>query len=202
MFTDIEGFTALTERSDARDVLKVLDDYLAIVTDIVIEHGGMVDKLIGDGMFALFNVPLDLANHVERAVAAAQAIVAATESYRKTTLAAALALGRTRIGIETGTAIVGDVGGGNKIDFTAFGNVVNTASRLEGLNKDFNTSICIGPSAAAVLGAERVERLASVQLRGTSTEIEVFTVAGLHSGKEASPVGSKSSDPVRKADVV
>jgi adenylate cyclase len=202
MFTDIEGFTALTERSDARDVLKVLDDYLAIVTDIVIEHGGMVDKLIGDGMFALFNVPLDLANHVERAVGAAQAIIAATESYRKTTLAAALALGRTRIGIETGTAIVGDVGGGNKIDFTAFGNVVNTASRLEGLNKDFNTSICIGPSAAAVLGAERVERLASVQLRGTSTEIEVFTVAGLHSGKEASPVGSKSSDPVRKADGV
>jgi adenylate cyclase len=80
MFTDIEGFTALTERSDARDVLKVLDDYLAIVTDIVIEHGGMVDKLIGDGMFALFNVPLDLANHVERAVGAAQAIIAATES--------------------------------------------------------------------------------------------------------------------------
>ena len=68
MFTDIEGFTALTERSDARDVLKVLDDYLAIVTDIVIEHGGMVDKLIGDGMFALFNVPLDLANHVERGI--------------------------------------------------------------------------------------------------------------------------------------
>jgi class 3 adenylate cyclase len=99
----------------------------------------MVDKLIGDGMFALFNVPLDLANHVERAVAAAQAIVAATESYRRTPLPAALALGRTRIGIETGTAIVGDVGGGNKIDFTAFGNVVNTASRLEGLNKDFNT---------------------------------------------------------------
>ena len=109
----------------------MLDDYLAIVTDIVIEHGGMVDKLIGDGMFALFNVPLDLANHVERAVWAAQEIIAATESYRKTTLAAALALGRTRIGIETGTAIVGDVGGGNKIDFTAFGNVVNTRRALK-----------------------------------------------------------------------
>jgi adenylate cyclase len=183
MFTDIEGFTALTESSDARDVLRVLDDYLAIVTNIVIEHGGMVDKLIGDGMFALLNVPLDLANHVERAVAAAQAIVAATESYRRTPLPAALALGRTRIGIESGMVIVGDVGGGNRIDFTAFGSVVNTASRLfEGLNKDFNTSICIGPSAAAVLGAERVERLAAVQLRGTSAEIEVFTVAGSHSG--------------------
>jgi adenylate cyclase len=202
MFTDIEDFTALTERSDARDVLKVLDGYLTIVTDIVIEHGGMVDKLIGDGMFALFNVPLDLANHVERALAAAQAIVAATESYRRTPLAAALALGRTRIGLETGTAIVGDVGGGNKIDFTAFGSVVNTASRLEALNKDFHTAICVGPAAAAQLGAERVVRLAAVKLRGTGSEIEVFTVAGAHAGMEPPSAGSQSGEPVRKADVV
>jgi adenylate cyclase len=202
MFTDIEGFTALTERSDARDVLKVLDGYLTIVTDIVIEHGGMVDKLIGDGVFALFNVPLDLTNHVERALAAAQAIVTATESYRRTPLAAALALGRTRIGLETGTAIVGDVGGGNKIDFTAFGSVVNTASRLEALNKDFHTAICVGPAAAAQLGTERVVRFAAVKLRGTGSEIEVFTVAGAHAEEGAPPASSQSGDAIRKADVV
>ena len=83
MFTDIEGFTSLTDRSDASDVLRVLDDYL-IVTDIVVAHDGMVDKLIGDGVFALFNAPLDLADHAHHAVAAAKAIVAATENYRKT----------------------------------------------------------------------------------------------------------------------
>ncbi len=202
MFTDIENFTALTERCDAHDVLKVLDGYLTIITDIVIEHGGMVDKLIGDGMFALFNVPLDLSNHVERAVAAAQAIVAATEDYRRTPLAAALALGRTRIGLETGTAIVGDVGGGNKIDFTAFGSVVNTASRLEALNKDFHTAICIGPAAAAVLGAERVARLGAVKLRGTDSEIEVFTVAASQAARGAPSAGSPSREPVRKAGAV
>jgi adenylate cyclase len=202
MFTDIENFTALTERCDAHDVLKVLDGYLTIITDIVIEHGGMVDKLIGDGMFALFNVPLDLNNHVERAVAAAEAIAAATESYRKTPLAAALALGRTRIGLETGTAIVGDVGGGNKIDFTAFGSVVNTASRLEALNKDFRTAICIGPAAAALLGAERVARLGAVKLRGTDSEIEVFTVVGSDAARAAPPVGPQSTNPIRKADAV
>ncbi|MGO9629770.1 MAG: CHASE2 domain-containing protein [Xanthobacteraceae bacterium] len=202
MFTDIEGFTALTERSDARAVLKLLDGYLAIVTDIVIEHGGMVDKLIGDGVFALFNVPLDLPNHVERSLAAAQAIVAATESYRKTPLAADLALGRTRIGIESGAAIVGDVGGGNKVDFTALGSVVNTASRLEGLNKEFNTSICIGPSAAAALGAGRVERLAAVKPRGSSTEMEVFTIAGWRANNDGPSPATKSTDPLRKADAI
>ena len=63
MFTDIEGFTALTDRSEATEVVQLLDGYLAIVTDIVVANGGMVDKLIGDGVFALFNVPLDLADH-------------------------------------------------------------------------------------------------------------------------------------------
>jgi adenylate cyclase len=177
MFSDIEGFTALTERSDAGDVLQLLDGYFAMVTDIVIAHGGMVDKLIGDGVFALFNAPLDLPNHARRAFDAAKAIVAASEDYRQTPLAAKLALGSTRIGMESGTAIVGDIGGGKKVDYTALGNVVNTASRLEGLNKELNTSICIGPSAAAALDAAAIDRLATVKLRGHSAEIDVFTVA-------------------------
>ena len=119
LFTDIEGFSSLTDRSDATEVLALLDEYLTIVTDTVVAHGGMVDKLIGDGVFALFNAPLDLADHVRHAVAAANAIIAATESYRETALAVKLGLGRTRIGIETGAAIVGDVGGGSKLDYTA-----------------------------------------------------------------------------------
>jgi adenylate cyclase len=203
MFTDIEGFTALTERSDPREVLQLLDAYLAIVTDTVIEHGGMVDKLMGDGVFALFNVPLDLADHVQRAVAAARAVVAATDAYRQTPLAAKLALGRTRVGIESGTAIVGDVGGGKMLDFTALGSVVNTASRLEGLNKEFNTAICIGPNAAAALDANSVEHLGVVKLRGTDSEIDVFTIAGWRSENAASPASTNGSAPRRRdADVV
>ena len=195
MFTDIEGFTALTERSDAGDVLQLLDGYLAIVTDIVIAHGGMVDKLIGDGVFALFNAPLDLPNHARRAVEAAKAIVAASEDYRQTPLATKLGLDRTRIGIESGTAIVGDIGGGKKVDYTALGNVVNTASRLEGLNKDFDTSICIGPMAAAALDAGEVDRLATVTLRGHSAEIDVFTVAASHAEKNPLAAARTAGEP-------
>ncbi len=176
MFTDIEGFTGLTERNDPNEVLQLLNGYLATVTDIVIAHGGMVDKLMGDGVFALFNVPLDLPAHAQRAVTAAQAIIVATEDYRGTALAKKLGLGRTRIGVESGTALVGDVGGGNKLEFTALGNVVNTASRLQTLNKEFDTAICIGPVAAAMLPGGTVQHLAAVRLRGTSADVDVFTV--------------------------
>jgi adenylate cyclase len=178
MFTDIEGFTSLTDRSEATDVVQLLDGYLAIVTDLVVAHGGMVDKLIGDGVFALFNVPLDLAGHARHAVTAAKAIVTATEDYRKTPLAVKLELGRTRVGIESGIAIVGDVGGGSKLDYTALGNVVNTASRLEGMNKELKTSICIGPTAAEMLDATEIERVSTVKVRGRSAPVDVFTVAG------------------------
>ena len=139
MFTDIEGFTALTDRSEATEVVQLLDGYLGMVTDIVVANRGMVDKLVGDGVFALFNVPLDLADHARHAVVCAKAIIEATENYRKTPLAMKLGLGRTRVGIETGPAIVGDVGGGNKLEYTALGNVVNTASQLEGMNKELKT---------------------------------------------------------------
>jgi len=177
LFTDIEGFTPLIDRSDAAEVLTLLDEYLTIVTDIVVAHGGMVDKLIGDGVFALFNAPLDLADHAQHAVAAAKDIIAASEKFRKNPLAVRLGLGRTRIGLESGTAIVGDVGGGTKLDYTALGSVVNTASRLEGINKEFGTSICIGPIAASMLGPAEIERLGSIQVRGRAAAIEVFTVA-------------------------
>jgi len=193
MFTDIEGFTSLTERSDAGDVMRMLNDYMALVTDIVIAHGGMVDQLMGDGIYVLFNVPLDLTDHERCALAAAEAIIAATENLRKEPLGAKLALGRTRIGIESGTAIVGDIGGGHKLDYTAIGVVVNMASRLQNLNKELGTSICIGPNAAAALPADEIEWLGAVKVRGRSSEMEVFTVAGCGTGRNAPQAASSTS---------
>ena len=197
LFTDIEGFSSLTDRSDATEVLQLLDEYLTIVTDTVVAHGGMVDKLIGDGVFALFNAPLDLADHARHAVAAANAIIAATDSYRLSALAVKLALGRTRIGIETGVAIVGDVGGDSKLDYTALGKVVNTASRLEGINKEFKTSICIGPVAASMLSPHEIRRLGDTEVRGRSGKIEVFTVAERGVEKRSSATPSPQGIPLQ-----
>ncbi|PTM39900.1 adenylate/guanylate cyclase domain-containing protein [Bosea sp. 124] len=174
LFTDIEGFTQMTRDIGPEQLVSVLDGYFEGVTRIVGEHGGMVDKLVGDAVHAFFNAPLDLADHPQRAVACAVAILAWTEDYRARGLAATVRLGRTRQGIEAGIAIVGDVGVGAKLDYTAHGDAVNMAARLEALNKELDSSICIGPVAAERCGPQRVRPLARVELRGLG-EVEVFT---------------------------
>ncbi|HEV7256479.1 MAG TPA: adenylate/guanylate cyclase domain-containing protein [Bosea sp. (in: a-proteobacteria)] len=173
LFTDIEGFTQTTRDIGPEQLVSVLDGYFDGVTRIIGEHGGMVDKFVGDAVHAFFNAPFDLPDHPRRAVACAVAILAWTEAYRAEGLAATIRLGRTRQGIETGFAIVGDVGVGAKLDYTAHGDAVNTAARLEALNKDLGSSICIGPLAAEHCGPDHVRPLARVELRGLG-EVEVF----------------------------
>ena len=135
LFTDIEGFTALTERVGPEAIISLLDRYIDTVAGIIVSHGGMVDKIVGDAVHAFFNAPLDLPDHADKAVACARAIIEATEELRRDRKVASAQLGRTRIGIETGMAVLGDVGRGTKRDYTAYGHAVNLASRLEGANK-------------------------------------------------------------------
>lgn len=179
LFTDIEGFTEATRRAGPEQLVAVLDGYFEGVTRIVGEHGGMVDKLVGDAVHAFFNMPLDLADHPRRALACAVAIHRWTERYRAGEAALGIGLGRTRIGIETGEAIVGDVGVGTKLDYTAHGDAVNMAARLEAANKDFGTAICVGPAAAAACGPELLRPLGRIALRGLG-EVEVFTPSGMN----------------------
>jgi adenylate cyclase len=173
LFTDIEGFTAMTRRIEPERLVGVLDGYFEGVVGIVNAHGGMVDKFVGDAVHALFNVPLDLPEHPRRAVACAVALQTWTEAHRHRGMAGEIGFGRTRIGIETGEAIVGDVGVGSKLDYTAYGEAVNMAARLEALNKQLGTSICIGPGAAAFCGPSEVRKLALVEIAGVGP-VEVF----------------------------
>ena len=178
LVTDIENFTALTERVGPEAIVALLDRYVDLVADIIMAHGGMVDKFVGDGVLGLFNAPLDLPDHERKAVEAAIAIAAATEALRKAPDIASLGLGRTRIGIETGEVIVGEVGRGAKRDYTAHGNAINVASRLEGANKQFGSAIAIGPGTVAALGGDAaVRRLGSVSLRGIEDAVDVYTPA-------------------------
>ena len=175
LFTDIEGFTALIERVGPEAVVALLDRYIDMVAAIVIAHGGMVDKIVGDAVHAFYNAPLDLADHAEKAVNCAIAILEATETLRRDPEIAAMGLGRTRIGIETGVAVLGDVGRGAKRDYTAYGRVVNIAARLEEANKAFGSSIALGPgTVAALAGRVPLRRLGMKALRGIDEEIEVF----------------------------
>jgi adenylate cyclase len=166
LFTDVEGFTAMTHRAHPEALVALLDEYFEGVEQIVINHGGMIDKLVGDGVHALFNTPLDLPDHPVRAVHCAIAIRGWTEAYRQTPRAVALLLGRTRIGIETGDVIVGDVGIRAKLDYTAYGDAVNSAARLEAANKELGSTICIGPETAARCPPDLLRPIATIQLRG------------------------------------
>jgi len=180
LMTDIEGFTALTERVGAEATISILDRYIDAVAGIVISHGGMVDKIVGDGLHAFFNAPLDLPDHAERAVACALAIVKASEALRREPGLATIGLGRTRIGIETGPAVLGDVGRGARRDYTAYGSAVNLASRLEGANKRLGTTVLIGPGTAKALdGRIALRSLGWIAISGLDDEIEVFEPEGM-----------------------
>jgi adenylate cyclase len=175
LFTDIEGFTSLTERAEPVDLIALLDSYFDATTRVITDHGGMIDKIIGDAIHAIFNAPFTLQDHPKRAVDSALALLAATEKVRHSPLGQRLELGRTRIGIETGQAIVGDVGGSRKLDYTAHGNAINAAARLEAANKDLGSTICIGPGTAARLDPTTLRQIGAITPRGQSGEIRVYT---------------------------
>lgn len=178
LFTDIEDFTALTEKLPPETMVSLLDRYFEGVAGLVIAHGGMIDKFVGDAVHALFNAPFDQPDHARRAVACAIAIRDWTEEFARTGPGAGLGLGRTRIGVETGEAIVGDVGVGAKLDYTAYGSVMNAAARLEAANKRFGSSICLGPALAATLDQAETRLLGELELAGFAQPVCVYAPAG------------------------
>ena len=179
LFTDIEGFTSMTERAEPADLVALLDAYFDVATSIITDRGGMIDKIVGDAIHAIFNAPFALEDHPQQAVASALALLEATEQVRCSPLGQRLQLGRTRVGIETGPAIVGDVGGSRKLDYTAHGNAINAAARLEAANKDLGSAICIGPGTAARLDPAMLRPIGTLTLRGQSGEITVYTPAAI-----------------------
>ncbi|RUS58917.1 adenylate/guanylate cyclase domain-containing protein [Pseudorhodobacter sp. E13] len=149
LMTDIEGFSETTRAIGPEALVALLDQYFATTCAIVLRHGGMIDKMVGDSVHALFNAPLDQPGHVDAALACAAELLRETEALRQRPQMQAAGLGRTRIGMETGMAVLGDVGSGLRIDYTAHGDAVNLSARLEAMNKSLGTSLCIGPNAAA-----------------------------------------------------
>ena len=174
LFTDIEGFTAMTHRAEPEQLVAVLDEYIEGTTAIVMKHGGMVDKIVGDSVHAFFNAPLDLRDHPQHAIACAEEMRIWTKEFQSRTGPSEIGLGRTRIGIETGVAIVGDIGIRSKLDYTAHGDSINSAARLEAMNKRYGSTICVGPFAASQCTSTLFRPLGVTSLRGLDVPVEVF----------------------------
>jgi adenylate cyclase len=187
IFTDITSFTSLVETT-APDVLGVLlNEYVGGMTDVVFAHEGTVAKIIGDAIQVLFNAPGDQPNYAARAIACAIALDAWAEQFRER-WQDRLNFGVTRIGVHAGPALVGNFGGGHFFDYTAYGDTINTAARLEAANKFLGTRICVSAAVASGAGTFRGRPIGDLMLRGRSEPLRAYEP--LHS---MAPQGSETT---------
>ena len=141
IFTDVAGFTTLSEKLESKVLSDVLNAYLDGACEIIFRHGGTVDKFIGDAIMVVFNAPIPQEDHIERSVKCALELDSYCEKFRNEQNSKGIPIGVTRIGIHTGSATVGNFGSQTRMDFTALGDTVNTAARTESVNKYFGTRI-------------------------------------------------------------
>jgi adenylate cyclase len=174
LFTDIASFTALVETLDPGVLGQLLNEYLTGMTDIVFAHDGTVAKIVGDALHVLFGAPGDQPDHAARAVACALDLDEYAQSFRERCQSRGIVLGVTRIGAHTGAAIVGNFGGGRFFDYTAYGDTVNTAARLETANKQLGTRICVSATLADKVKDFRGRLVGDLVLRGKSEVLRVF----------------------------
>ncbi len=178
-FCDLAGFTDLSEKIPPELLLTIINRYLEEISDSLMEHGAYIDKYIGDAVMAVFGVPQPLPDH---AVAACRGALAAQRVFRQFSDDIAREHGhrpQMRIGINTGEMIVGNLGSERKKNYTVLGDPVNLASRLEGANKEFGTSIMLGESTARLVQSHFVTRpLTRLRVKGKTEAIEVHELIG------------------------
>ncbi|MGY4156279.1 class 3 adenylate cyclase [Bradyrhizobium sp. USDA 4461] len=168
IFTDITGFTSLVEMADSNVLTDMLNEYVGGLTDVVFAYEGTVAKVIGDAIQVLFNAPGDQIDYPSRAIACAQALDRWAETFRERWKQRGVDFGVTRIGVHAGPALVGNFGGGRYFDYTAYGDTVNTAARLEAANKTLGTRICVSDSIACKAREFRGRPIGDLVLRGRS----------------------------------
>lgn len=176
VFSDLQGFTTLAESLAPEMALALLQEYLDGMLRIAFEHGGTVDRIVGDGIAVFFGAPLDQPNHAQRAAACALAWDRFSEAFRTTHNANGVSLGITRIGVHTGTAVVGNVGTAERLHYTAHGDCVNIAARLEGANRYLGTRVCLSAAVANQSPEQKFVPIGRLVLKGRSQEIECVTV--------------------------
>ncbi len=174
LFTDIAGFTSLVETIETTTLSELLGEYLSGMTEIVFEHEGTVAKIIGDAIHVLFGAPSDQPDAPERAIRCALALDDWAEAFRRDWNARGIAFGVTRIGVHAGPAIVGNFGGGRLFDYTAYGDTINAAARLEAVNKTLGTRICVSAAAAERAGDFVGRPVGDLMLRGRSEPLRAY----------------------------
>jgi len=175
LFTDVRGFTSMSESLPPEKVTYIMNKALTAQQDAVQKHGGMVDKYIGDAMMAIFNAPLDLEGHEDAAINCAKDIEQNMAELNIELEAEGLPAVAIGVGINTGKAVIGNMGSSSRFDYTAIGDAVNTAARFESATKDVGVDLIIGESTKQN-SKFKLNLLKPIQVKGKSKALEIYTV--------------------------
>lgn len=174
IFTDLAGFTSLMEKIDPGAAVALLNAYLDEMIAIAFRHEGTLDRIVGDAVAIMFSAPVPQADHRARALACALEMDAFASGYSKKIQDDGIPFGKTRIGVHAGEVIVGNFGGTNIFDYRALGDPVNTAARLESVNKHLGTRMCVSQNILSACPEAKVRPVGRLVLKGKSQALAVF----------------------------
>ncbi len=188
IFTDLVGFTPLVEQSDPATLVTYLNEYFEGMIEIVFRHDGTVSKIMGDALAVMFSAPVVQKDHAAKAVACVLEMDAYAQNFAQQKQKQGLDLGRTRIGVNTGTVIIGNMGGKNQLDYRALGDAINTAARLESVNKQLGTRVCVSETTVVQCPNFVGRPIGSLLLKGKTKPVATY---------EPLPIEQMDSDRVK-----
>ena len=178
-FSDIRGFTTFSEKMSPRELVAMLREYFTVMVDAVFQYQGTVDKFIGDSIMAIFGAPTPQPNHAERAVRTALEMKRLLQEFNQNRLRLGKEPIRVGVGINTGSVVVGNIGSVQRLEYTAIGDAVNLASRLEGINKQYGTEIIISEYTRRQLPDDVIAReLDDVRVKGKHEPVRIYELIG------------------------
>jgi len=181
LFSDIRGFTSISERMSPEGLVKFMNEYLTRMTDIVFKHEGLLDKYIGDAIMAIWGAPLDQPDHPRRACATALEMIEALSQLQKKWASEGMPELNIGVGISTGPMVVGNMGSERRFSYTVMGDSVNLGSRLEGLNKVYGTRIIVSETTWQWVKEEILGReLDAVRVKGKATPVRIYELIASH----------------------
>ncbi|MCK0127654.1 adenylate/guanylate cyclase domain-containing protein [Erythrobacter sp. F6033] len=209
MFSDLEGFTKMSHAIEPEMVAKLLNRYLEMLSQVVLDHGGVIDKFVGDAVVAFWGAPIAREDDAERAARAGYAIWQAGEAFRAEVAemdASLPKIGKTRVGLHFGEAVIGNFGGETRIQYTALGDSMNTAARLEAANKALQSSVMASREFAERSGLDWWRAMGKVRLRGRARPVEIFEPAPGFPIEDREKLAESSnlaaSDPAKAVELV
>ncbi len=191
LFSDIRGFTTFSEGNSPQAVVRLLNEYFTAIVPVIEEHGGVVNQYMGDGIMVLFGAPVDQPDHAHRAVTAGLDILQEVDNLHDHWRSLGIDSLRVGVGIHTGNAIVGTVGSPRRLDYTAIGDTVNTASRIESATKEVGASLLISEQTLDAISEGQRKALErdfvhhSISVKGKQKQLSVYSLPELESSKNS-----------------